>query len=245
MGKATPGLIVGEARPWENDGHLMDPFTLIGGIAIVVFGITTHEAAHAYVADRLGDPTARLMGRITLNPIPHIDLYLTIIIPLLMFYTTGFVFGGAKPVPVQIHRMRNPLRSMALVALAGPGSNLLQALLWGGLLSFFTNMGYWEPESRGVMVLQVGIFANVLLMVFNLMPIPPLDGSRVVMYFLKGEAQRTYMAMERFGILILLGLLFVVPAFRGLLHYCLATVGNLVATVTMLPDHVAWFPPLG
>ena len=222
----------------------MDPFTLIGGITIVVFGITTHEAAHAYVADRLGDPTARLMGRLTLNPLPHIDLYQTIIIPLVMFFTVGWIFGGAKPVPVQLHRMRNPMRSMAFVALAGPASNLLQALIWAGLLSLFTHLGSWEPDSRGVLVLQIGIFANVLLMVFNLMPIPPLDGSRVVMYFLKGEARRSYMGMERYGIMIILGLLIFVPGARVVLWSGIVAVGNFVATITMLPDTVAWFPPL-
>jgi Zn-dependent protease len=220
----------------------MDPFTLIGGIAIVVFGITTHEAAHAYVADRLGDPTARLMGRLTLNPLPHIDLYQTIIIPLLMFYTIGMAFGGAKPVPVQLHRMRNPMRSMALVAIAGPASNLLQALLWAGLLSVMTNFDIWAVDSRGVFVLQIGTLANVLLMVFNLMPIPPLDGSRVVMYYLKGETRRSYMALERYGIMILVGLLIFVPSFLNLLWYGINAVGKLVATVVMLPDHVTWFP---
>jgi Zn-dependent protease len=222
----------------------MDPFTLIGGIAIVVFGITTHEAAHAFVADRLGDPTARLMGRLTLNPLPHIDLYMTIIIPLVMFFSTGFVFGGAKPVPVQLHRMRNPMRSMALVALAGPASNFLQALLWAGLLSLLTNMGFWSADSKGVTVLQIGAFANVLLMVFNLMPIPPLDGSRVVMYFLKGEARRSYMGLERFGILIVLGMLFFVPGTRIVLWSGIDAVGRLITALVGLPDTVPWFPPL-
>jgi Zn-dependent protease len=222
----------------------MDPFTLIGGIAIVVFGITTHEAAHAYVADRLGDPTARMMGRLTLNPLPHIDLYQTIIIPLLMFYTVGWVFGGAKPVPVQLHRMRNPMRSMAFVAIAGPASNFLQALLWGAFLSIFVHTGMWAVDSKGVTVLQIGIFANVLLMVFNLMPIPPLDGSRIVMYFLKGEARRTYMSMERYGIMILIGLLLFVPGFRDLLWLGIFYAGKLVATLVQLPDTVSWAPPL-
>ena len=162
--------------------------------------------------------------------------------PLLMFFSVGWFLGGAKPVPVQLHRMRNPMRSMAFVALAGPASNLLQALLWSGLLSIFTNAGLWEGDSRGATVLQTGIFANVLLMVFNLIPIPPLDGSRVVMYFLKGDARRTYMGFERHGFIILIALLFFVPGMRTILLYCLIAVGNLVATVTMLPDTVAWIP---
>lgn len=222
----------------------MDPVALIGGITIVVCAITTHEAAHALVADKLGDPTPRLLGRITLNPLPHIDLFNTILLPLMMYMSVGWVFGGAKPVPVQLHRLRNPMRAMAIIALAGPLSNLLMAILWIGLLSLLVNTGVWGEEARGIVVLQIGILANILLMVFNLIPIPPLDGSRVVAYFLHGETRRSYMSLERVGILIILGLLIFLPAFKSLIGVCLVTTGNFLADLVHLPLSVSWFPPL-
>lgn len=215
----------------------MDTFTLIGSVAIVVVGLTTHEAAHAYVADRLGDPTARLMGRITLNPIPHIDLFLTILLPaFLILGGTGFVFGGAKPVPVNVMKFRNPSQGMALVAIAGPLSNLLQALLWGFVLSLFLSSGVWDEDAQGIFVLLIGIYFNILLMVFNLLPIPPLDGSRVVMHYLKGEARRNYMQLERYGIFIVLALFFLArDQFRAVLRFFISPVLDLVFWVTGLP----------
>ncbi|MGB0952561.1 MAG: site-2 protease family protein [Planctomycetota bacterium] len=214
----------------------MDTFTLVGSICIVIFAITTHEAAHAWVADKLGDPTARLMGRITLNPLPHIDLYLTILLPAILLYTTGIAFGGAKPVPVQIHRMRKPFQGMALVAIAGPLSNFLQALLWGALLSLFLNFGIWDESAKGIEILRIGIIVNIVLMVFNLMPIPPLDGSRVVIYFLKGEARKTYASLERYGILILIALiLFGRESMWQILSFFINPLVEFVIWVTGIP----------
>jgi len=196
----------------------MDSFVLIGTIVIVVLSITTHEAAHAWVADRLGDSSARQAGRVTLNPIPHIDLFLTILLPgMLLMSGSPFVFGGAKPVMVNIFNLRSPRRDWALVALAGPLSNILQAFMYAGLIAFLVSLGVFTSESMGTQVLAVGIYANALLAVFNLIPIPPLDGSRVLMYFLRGEALAKYIQLERFGILIVLALVWMSDWFHSLL----------------------------
>jgi len=196
----------------------MDTFVLIGTIVIVVLSITTHEAAHAWVADRLGDSSARQAGRVTLNPIPHIDLFMTILLPgMLLISGSPFVFGGAKPVMVNIFNLRRPRRDWALVALAGPLSNILQAFMYAGLIALLISLGVFTSESLGTQVLAVGIYANALLAVFNLIPIPPLDGSRVLMYFLRGEALAKYIQLERFGILIVLALVWMSDWFHSLL----------------------------
>lgn len=219
----------------------MDMFVLLGVIAVIVLALTIHESAHALVADRLGDPTARLLGRITLNPIPHIDLFSTILLPgLLWVIGSPILFGGAKPVPVVFANLRKPWRDMALVAIAGPASNLLQAFFWAGLLSLLVHSGWWVPDSSGVQILQAGIFANIMLTVLNLMPIPPLDGSRVMAFLLQGEARRAYLSLERIGIFLVLALLLWVPAFNHALSYGIFTLGNWVASLTQLP--VYWIP---
>ncbi|MFK5955642.1 MAG: site-2 protease family protein [Planctomycetota bacterium] len=215
----------------------MDTFTLVGSIAIVVVGLTTHEAAHAWTANRLGDPTARLMGRLTLNPLPHIDLVLTVLLPIMLMLTTGMAFGGAKPVPVQVHRFRNPMKGMALVAIAGPASNLLQAIFWSGVMSFFLHFGIWEYSAQGINILVVGVVFNIVLMVFNLVPIPPLDGSRVVFYFLGTEARKVYGRFERFGILIVFALIFLArDTFWTVLYAVIRPVVKFVFWVTALPE---------
>jgi Zn-dependent protease len=224
----------------------MDTFTIAGSIAIVVFGITTHEAAHAWVADRLGDPTARLMGRLTLNPLPHIDLFMTILLPAFLLMTAGFAIGGAKPVPVQTHRMRNPFQGMALVAIAGPLSNLLQAIFWAGLLSLFLHLGVWDLEAKGIDILIIGVVVNVVLMVFNMVPIPPLDGSRVVLYFLRGEARRSYAKLERYGFMIILGLFFLArDTFWSVLEAGILPVLEFVFWLTAMPEELNPFRMVG
>lgn len=196
----------------------MDSFTLIGTVILVVLSITTHEAAHAWVADRCGDPTARLMGRVTLNPFPHIDPIMTVLLPgFLLLSGSRFLFGGAKPVPVDLRRLRNPRRDWALVGAAGPAANILIAVACAGLLSLLLHTGFFSETSRGAQVLVIGIYANALLATFNLIPIPPLDGSRVVTYFLRGEALRAFMRLERYGLLIIVGLIFMVDGFSHVL----------------------------
>jgi Zn-dependent protease len=222
---------------------MVDAFMILGGVAVAVLGLTVHEAAHALAADRLGDPTPRLTGRLTLNPLPHIDLFLTIILPgLLLISGSPFLFGGAKPVLVQPHYFRNPSRDMALVAAAGPLSNLVQAFLWALVLNLFLRFGIWDADARGIFILQIGITLNLVLMLFNLFPIPPLDGSRIVAHFLKGEARRSYMQLERYGIFILLGIIFFVPGFHTVLLGSLQWCGDLIADIAGVPAGVPWWP---
>jgi Zn-dependent protease len=190
----------------------MDPVTIAGVTAVVIVSITSHEAAHGFAADRLGDPTARNLGRLTLNPLPHIDLFFTILLPLFLILSgTGFVFGGAKPVPVDVTRLRNPRRDWAVVGLAGPAMNLLLALILAAALSLAFHLGEVDSTSSLTEILAVGVFVNVLLGLFNLIPIPPLDGSRVVQLFLSGEALLTWLRLERWGLLLVVALVFLVP----------------------------------
>ncbi len=208
----------------------MTPVTVAGVVGVVVVSITSHEAAHGFVADRLGDPTARERGRLTLNPIPHIDLFFTILLPLFLILSgSGFIFGGAKPVPVDVSRLRNPRRDWALVGAAGPGLNLLMAIGLTAVLSAATLAGAAGASSSLTEILAVGIFVNVLLAVFNLIPIPPLDGSRVVQYFLSGEALALYRAIEPFGLLIIVALVYFVPQFQVPL---VAAIFGLVKVIT-------------
>ena len=190
----------------------MNAVTVIGVVAIVIVSITSHEAAHGFVADRLGDPTARERGRLTLNPLAHIDLFFTILLPLLLILSgSHFIFGGAKPVPVDVSRLRYPRRDWALVGAAGPAMNVLIAIGLSAIFAVAKLMGGADPRSSLAEILTVGIFLNALLAVFNLIPIPPLDGSRVVQYFLSGAALGFYRRLDRFGILILVALMFFFP----------------------------------
>jgi Zn-dependent protease len=194
----------------------MNAVTVAGVVGLAVVSITTHEAAHGFVADRLGDPTARERGRLTLNPIPHIDLFFTILLPLFLILSrSGFIFGGAKPVPVNVSRLRNPRRDWALVGAAGPGSNVLIAIGLSAVLSAATLTGLADASSSLTEILAIGIFLNALLAVFNLIPIPPLDGSRVVQYFLTGEALALYRRLDRFGLLLILAVVYFVPQLQA------------------------------
>ena len=170
----------------------------------VLFAITLHEAAHAYAAKDFGDKTAYSQGRMSLNPLVHIDIWGTIVIPVLMFLFTPFVFGYAKPVPVEFGRLRNPKRDMAWVSLAGPFANFVMAVLWlilGVLLVFF-QIGEEFPHKMA----QAGIVVNLLIMAFNLLPIPPLDGGRVVTAMLPHRAAYAFARIEPYGFFIVLAL---------------------------------------
>ena len=209
----------------------MNPVTVIGVAGLVVVSITSHEAAHGFVADRLGDPTARERGRLTLNPIPHIDLFFTILLPLFLILSrSGFIFGGAKPVPVDVSRLRNPRRDWALVGAAGPALNVIMAIGLAGMLSAATFMGLTDSSSSLTEIIAVGIFLNALLAVFNLIPIPPLDGSRVVQYFLSGGALALYRRLERFGLLIIMAAVFLVPQLQEPLSGAIFGLVTLITT---------------
>lgn len=183
----------------------------------VLIAVTMHEAAHGYVAWLLGDPTARLMGRVTLNPFAHIDRFGTIVLPILclisgwMLSGSSFVFGYAKPVPVNVSRLHNPRRDMILVAAAGPGTNLALALAAGVLLHsvpWFPDWfaGWWQAT------LVNGVLLNLALAVFNMLPIPPLDGGRILTGLLPYELAIRYARLDRYGLAFILGLLFLLPA---------------------------------
>lgn len=172
----------------------------------VLFAITVHEAAHGYVARHYGDNTAYLLGRVTLNPVRHIDPLGTIVMPIMLYLATSgaFVFGYAKPVPVQFGRLRNPKRDMVWVALAGPLANLVQALLWGVAFYLLVAMGVTEPFF--VKMCQAGMLVNVVMFAFNLFPLPPLDGGRVLVGLLPYKQAVLLSRVEPWGFFIVMGL---------------------------------------
>lgn len=203
--------------------------SLIQTIAIaalpVIFAITLHEAAHGYAARHFGDPTAWQEGRITANPLKHIDLVGTIIVPIaiLLLSTGGILFGWAKPVPVNFGRLRQPKRDMLWVAAAGPAANLAMALFWGAVmkLAWLLPLNFFSlPMAR---MAEIGMAVNIALMVLNLFPLPPLDGGRIAVSLLPQQAAWRYAQLERFGFPILLILLF-----TGILSAVLSPVMNLV-----------------
>jgi Zn-dependent protease len=173
----------------------------------VIFAITIHEAAHGYVARYLGDNTAYVLGRVTLNPFKHIDPIGTILMPLLLYFATSgaFLFGYAKPVPVNFNRLNHPKRDMVWVALAGPASNFIQAILWALFLFGLAGAGINEPFF--VRMAKGGVLVNLVMWAFNLFPLPPLDGGRVLAGLLpRGNAQIFMARIEPFGFFIVMGL---------------------------------------
>jgi Zn-dependent protease len=184
----------------------------------VLFAITLHEASHAYAAKYFGDSTAYLQGRMSLNPAKHIDPVGTLLIPIVL-YAVGspFLFGYAKPVPVNWANLRKPKRDMAWVALAGPGANIVMALLWMALLIF---LSAWQADEPFFMrMAQAGIVVNLVIFAFNLFPIPPLDGGRVMASVLPSRYAYQFEKLEPYGFFIILGLLFL-----GVLRYWMVPV---------------------
>jgi Zn-dependent protease len=193
--------------------HLIQTITVY--LLPVIFAITLHEAAHGYVARQLGDPTAGLLGRISLNPLRHIDPIGTVVVPMVVLFGSMFagsgalMFGWAKPVPVNFANLRNPKRDMMWVALAGPASNLAMALGWALLARLLMSSGSSEPFP--VKMADAGINVNLSFMLINLIPIPPLDGGRVAVSLLPASVAWRYAKVERFGFLLLMLLLIVHP----------------------------------
>jgi Zn-dependent protease len=191
----------------------MNDLTTVQQIAVmalpVLLAITVHEAAHGYAAKLFGDKTAMMMGRLTLNPFKHIDPIGTVLVPVAMYLMTGFLFGWAKPVPVNFRNLRSPRRDMAIVAAAGPGANLVMAIVWVIMI----RIGLFASEAAPWFALPLiymggfGLLINVILMVLNLLPILPLDGGRVLAAVLPPGIARHYARLEPYGLIIIVGLL--------------------------------------
>lgn len=192
-----------------------------------VLAITLHEAAHGFVAWRLGDDTAYVRGRVTFNPLRHIDPFGTIVLPVLLLFTGGFLFGWAKPVPVNFGRLHRPRRDMILVAAAGPATNLLLALVSGYLIHaailFPAVLSGWAVTN-----LENSILINVVLAVFNMLPLPPLDGGRVAVGLLPRPLAQPLARLERWGLFIVIGLLFILPMLSPSLNFLPWLVGRPV-----------------
>ena len=214
--------------------EMLTIFTIIIGFIMVIPALTLHEWAHAWMANRLGDPTARMLGRLSINPLRHVDPVGTVLVPigLLVFsvVTTGipFTFGWAKPVPFNPRYLKDPKRDTALVGIAGPAMNVLLALGAALILlllkvlapGLVVNPSVVTPAGAPLLTgigLSIGLFAyvNLVLCFFNLLPIPPFDGSRIVQKFLKGNARRIYGQLEQYGMIIILGLIFIPSMFFG------------------------------
>ena len=197
----------------------------------VLFAITAHEAAHAYAAKKLGDPTAFMLGRMTFNPLKHIDPIGTILLPLLcVLLPGGFLFGYAKPVPVDFNRLKNPRRDMRWVAAAGPLANFVMAFFWALMFSFATSSLNGNSFQLPLALMsQAGIQINVVLMVLNLLPIPPLDGGRIAVSLLPHQQASMLSKVEPYGFFILIGLLV-----TGLLGTILAPLMGMVMRVIQI-----------
>lgn len=195
----------------------------------VIFAITLHEAAHAYVAKYFGDTTAYSLGRMSLNPVKHIDPIGTLLLPIIMFIATSgaFFFGYAKPVPVEWGNLRKPKRDMAWVAFAGPAANLVMALMWLIMGIMLQAMDVHEPFF--MKMAQAGVWFNLLIFAFNLFPLPPLDGGRIMTSILPNRMAYKFAQVEPYGFFIVLGL-----AVLGLLHYWIIPVQAIASLLLKL-----------
>lgn len=188
----------------------MDTSNLIQTVSVyaipVIFAITLHEAAHGYAAKYFGDRTAYMMGRVTLNPFSHIHWVGTILLPLLLYFSTGgaLLFGYAKPVPVNFGNLRHPKRDMVWVALAGPASNLVQAIVWALMFVVYTDFGV--TEKFFLAMCKAGVLSNVVMFAFNLFPLPPLDGGRIVVGLLPWKQAYQFSRIEPYGFFIVMAL---------------------------------------
>ena len=216
----------------------MDASNLIQTVLIyalpVLFAITVHEAAHGYVARHFGDNTALMMGRITLNPLKHIDPIGTILMPLLLYFATSgaFLFGYAKPVPVNFSHLRNPKRDMIWVALAGPLTNFLQAIVWALLM--FLLVGFGVQERFFIEMAKAGVMVNLVMWAFNLFPLPPLDGGRVLVGLLPWKQAQWVSRIEPYGFFIVMGLV-IMGVVSNLWLRPLMSIGYSIINLLMTP----------
>ncbi len=216
----------------------MDPLQIVSGLIIaalpIIIAITFHEIAHGWVADKLGDPTAKLMGRLTINPFAHIDLFGTIIVPAMLFILSkgAFIFGTAKPVPVNFNNLRNPRRDSALVSVAGPATNVIIATISIILLVLCLKIfppSFYESSIGGrilipfLQMLKYSISFNVFIAALNLLPIPPLDGGRIVVSLLPHRHAYQFSKIEPYGFIIVL-----ILWFTGIAHYIIAPIQLLI-----------------
>lgn len=200
---------------------------IVLSIIPVLSAIILHEIAHGWVAKQLGDNTAERLGRLSLNPLRHIDPVGTVIVPLVMLVLTNFVFGWAKPVPIDWSQLRQPRRDMVLVAIAGPASNLLMLVGWILLAKIFASLSFLSPMLASLIISMstIAILVNTILMVFNLLPLPPLDGGRVAVGLLPASLARPLARIEPLGLLIIIALLA-----SGLLGQWIGPIINRVLT---------------
>lgn len=212
----------------------MESLTLVQQLAIwalpVLFAITVHEVAHGWVANHYGDPTARMMGRLTLNPVKHIDPVGTVLVPGMMLLLGGVVFGWAKPVPVNQQNLRDPRKHMMIVAVAGPGANLVMAVMWALVIWLGLAVSGFNPSiGYGIQYMGLaGVTINIVLMVLNMLPVPPLDGSRVVSGILPPKLAWQYDRIEPYGLIIVLVLLV-----TGVLFGVLGPIVNVIRNVIL------------
>jgi len=207
---------------------------IIAWILPVLFAITVHETAHGWVALQLGDKTAMMLGRLTLNPMKHIDPIGTILVPGLMLLLTGFMFGWAKPVPITWQNLRNPKRDMVLVAAAGPIANLVMAILWALVIRLGLALG--DTGLALVFMGVVGIFINTILFALNLLPLPPLDGGRIMTGLLPGPWAWRFSRIEPYGFMILV-LLMVTGMLGAILWPIIGLVMSALQPITGLQQN--------
>lgn len=209
--------------------------SLVISLVILIYSAILHEIAHGYVADRLGDPTARLLGRLTLDPRPHIDPLMSIIVPLMLLLSgSPVIFGGAKPVPIDPFNLKEGRKDVALVSLAGPATNLVLAIIAALLLHLFfapttLNLGQNDTQSAIAYFLGIIVRLNVLLAIFNLLPIPPLDGSKIFALLLPERTAAAYLSIGSIGAGLILFLLLLPTGFQQLIailyRFCLGLLG--------------------